>query len=117
MIDVRKMMDEYVLGPKVIHRLPGRLRVSVPAIKHIPERLNGVANQLIDKVKYADGMKTVDLNFISGNVLIHYHPNQTDETKVMRWINRLYDLIRDIERQIPLLNEELAKKKKIKFKK
>ncbi len=105
MIDLKKSIGNYLLGPKVIHRIPGRLRVSVPAIKDMPEQFNGMANRLMDKVRFGNGIKTVDLNFISGNVLIHYHVNQTDEERVMRWLNDLYIFLVNIKKRIAKLPE------------
>lgn len=97
MIDLKQRIGDYLLGPKVIHRVPGRLRVSVPAIRRIPSQFNGMANRLMDKVRLPDGVKTVDLNFISGNVLIHYHVNQTEEVGVMGWLNDLYVFLLSLE--------------------
>jgi len=110
MIDLKERMEDYLLGPKVIHRVPGRLRVSVPAIRRIPEQLNGMADRLMDKVRLANGIKTVDLNFISGNVLIHYHVNQTDEAGVMRWLNDLYVFLVNIQKRVAKLPESEKQK-------
>jgi hypothetical protein len=110
MIDLKKRIGNYLHGPKVIHRVPGRLRVSVPAIERIPAQFNGMANRLMDKVRFADGIKTVDLNFISGNVLIHYHVNQTDEAGVMRWLNDLYVFLVNIQKRIAKLPESEKQK-------
>ncbi len=105
MIDLKERIGDYLLCPKVIHRVPGRLRVSVPAIRHIPAQFNGMSNRLMDKVRFADGIKTVDLNFISGNLLIHYHVSQTDEAGVMRWLNDLYVFLVNIQKRIAKLPE------------
>jgi hypothetical protein len=110
MIDLKKRIENYLHGPKVIHRVPGRLRVSVPAIRHIPAQFNGMANRLIDNVRFANGIKTVDLNFISGNVLIQYHVNQTDEASVMRWLNDLYVFLVNIQERIAKLPESEKQK-------
>ncbi|MGO9311111.1 MAG: HMA2 domain-containing protein [Syntrophobacteraceae bacterium] len=110
MIDLKERMEDYLLGPKVIHRVPGRLRVSVPAIRRIPSQFNGMADRLMDKVRLANGIKTVDLNFISGNVLIHYHVNQTDEAGVMRWLNDLYVFLVNIQKRIAKLPESAKQK-------
>ena len=105
MIDLKQRIGDYLLGPKVIHRVPGRLRVSVPAIRRIPSQFNGMANRLIDKVRLPNGVKTVDLNFISGNVLIHYHVNQTEEVGVMGWLNDLYVFLLSLEKRLAKLPE------------
>ena len=110
MIDLKQRIGDYLLGPKVIHRVPGRLRVSVPAIRHIPSQFNGMANRLMDKVRLPDGVKTVDLNFISGNVLIHYHVNQTEEVGVMGWLNDLYVFLLSLEKRLAKLPESEKKK-------
>ena len=105
MIQIKRILGGYLFRPRVIHRLPGRIRVSVPIIRQIPERFNGVANQLMDKIKLKDGIKTVDLNFISGNVLIYFRSDVIDEDHVMKWMYSLYDLIWEIEERISKLPE------------
>ncbi|MFZ0932439.1 MAG: HMA2 domain-containing protein [Syntrophobacteraceae bacterium] len=110
MIDLKQRIGDYLLGPKVIHRVPGRLRVSVPAIRRIPSQFNGIANRLIDKVRLPNGVKTVDLNFISGNILIHYHVNQTEEAGVMGWLNDLYVFLLSLEKRLAKLPESEKKK-------
>jgi hypothetical protein len=110
MIDLKQRIGDYLLGPKVIHRVPGRLRVSVPAIRSIPSQFNGMANRLMDKVRLPNGVKTVDLNFISGNVLIHYHVNQTEEVGVMGWLNDLYVFLLSLEKRLAKLPESEKKK-------
>ena len=110
MIDLKQRIGDYLLGPKVIHRVPGRLRVSVPAIRRVPSQFNGMVNRLIDKVRLPNGVKTVDLNFISGNVLIHYHVNQTEEVDVMGWLNDLYVFLLSLEKRLAKLPESERKK-------
>jgi len=110
MLDLKQRIGDYLLGPKVIHRVPGRLRVSVPAIRRVPSQFNGMANRLMDKIRLPNGIRTVDLNFISGNVLIHYHVNRTDEAGVMGWLDDLYVFLMGLEKRVAKLPESERQK-------
>ena len=103
MINLKKIITPYLLRPKVIHRLPGRLRIRISAIQYIPQHFDGIANELINKIKFADGIQSVDYNFISGNLLIHYQVSHTNETNILNWLNKLCDFIMEIESEISKL--------------
>ncbi|MEE4311934.1 MAG: hypothetical protein V2J62_08675 [candidate division KSB1 bacterium] len=97
---LKEIILPHLIKPKVIHRLPGRLRIHVPAIRYIQQEHNHIADQLVEKIRFSHGIESVEISIISGNLLIHYRTESTNETEVMEWMYKLYDLILAIRKRI-----------------
>ena len=54
---------------RVVHRLPGRLRVHVPALRQISTQFQNIVDVLINKFSYPVGIQDVGINYITGNLL------------------------------------------------
>lgn len=63
----------------VAHRLPGRLRVRLPALRHSTEE----AQQLIDELVRLEGVSQAQARLSTGSVLVHYDPDDVDEAEVI----------------------------------
>ncbi|MBD3288221.1 hypothetical protein GF337_05400 [candidate division KSB1 bacterium] len=109
MLKFREMIVSQLLRPQVIHQLPGRLRIHIPGVRYIPKKLDGDVDQFIDKLKFANGVRSVDVNLISGNVLIYYDKALIDETSVINWISKLYHCIIDFDKKISTLSMKQQK--------
>src|ERR671939_469283 len=68
---VNEMPRTVVEQPRIIHALPGRLRVHVPAcLRHSPRSVE-------DRLRRVAGVLRVHDSPLTGNVLIHFDPAQT----------------------------------------
>jgi len=74
------------MRPRVIHRIPGRLRLHIPALKKVEAEFQEVSNLLISDFHLPAGIKLARINYISGNIVINYDPDITDERHVLVWI-------------------------------
>ena len=64
---------------KIVHQLPGRIKIHLPLIKGISvEKLKLLADRLFADFELPDGIKRVRPNPITGNVVIEYDPNKID---------------------------------------
>jgi len=64
-------------GPRVLHTLPGRIRV------HLPE-WSGQGKRTIEAtLRQVQGVQSVQTNALTGNILIYFDPLVTDEQKVL----------------------------------
>ena len=64
---------------KIVHQLPGRIKIHLPLIKGISvEKLKLLADRLFADFELPDGIKKVRPNPITGNVVIEYDPNKID---------------------------------------
>lgn len=74
---------------KIAHRLPGRIRLSVPALTRLA---NGYADYTVVVeaiLKRLPGMYAVTINQITANVLLQYDTAAVSETDVFGWIEQL----------------------------
>src|SRR5919202_1200198 len=68
---VNEMPRPIVEQPRIIHALPGRLRVHVPAgLRHSPSSVE-------DRLRRVAGVRRVHDSPLTGNVLIHFDPART----------------------------------------
>jgi hypothetical protein len=82
-----------LLGPKVKHRLPGRLRLSVPLLKRVPRDGEPLADKLEKLFLLPEGIQTVSVSFLSGSLLIGYNTRAMSEQQVLEWTDTLWRLL------------------------
>ena len=80
------------LKPRVVHRLPGRMRVHIPALRQISIDFQKVVDVLLTKFSFPVGINVVTINFITGNLLILYESNRIQEKAVLEWLNDLSEI-------------------------
>lgn len=77
------------LKPRVVHRLPGRVRVHIPALRNISSDFQKLVDVLLTKFSFPDGIGKVTINYITGNLLILYDEKCIQERSVLDWLNDL----------------------------
>ncbi|MGD1036030.1 MAG: HMA2 domain-containing protein [Roseiarcus sp.] len=85
-------LRSWLLCPRIVHRLPGRLRLRVPALKQIGHAQREWAFVWRDLLGGTAEIESVEVNLTTGSVLIRYHPDQLTETELLaflRAVNRL----------------------------
>ena len=80
-------------APKVRHRLPGRLRLSVPLLKRVPQGREFLATKLEELFLLPAGVKEVKVSFVSGSILVEYDVSVIGEESVLQWVGTLWRLI------------------------
>jgi len=83
---VLKMLQ---LKPRVVHRLPGRVRVHVPALRQVTVEFQSIVDVLVGKFSLPAGIEKVTINYITGNLLIFYDQNRIQEKAVLEWLSDL----------------------------
>lgn len=66
-------------GAKVVHHIPGRLRVRLPRARGNPALLR----QLAEFVKAYGGVREVEINPATGSILVRYDPESPDEIRAL----------------------------------
>ena len=67
---------------KVVHSIPGRLRLHVPFAKKIPQEWR-IDNVYFDVFKCIHGVKEFEFNYVTSNALIKYDPSATNEKRIV----------------------------------
>jgi hypothetical protein len=77
---------------KVVHSLPGRLRLKLPGLSRFKDDLeNQDAAQLIPyKLK---GIDKVEVSILTSNVLITYDISLVSEETIISWMNKLREIL------------------------
>ena len=83
----------WLLSPKVVHRLPGRLRLRIPALK----RLAGAPNQpsfLWRDLKIGPNrIDLIEVNLTTGSVLIRYRRDDLTEAELLGFLQAVNRLV------------------------
>ncbi|MCH4891061.1 hypothetical protein EZV73_26015 [Acidaminobacter sp. JC074] len=67
---------------KVVHSLPGRVRLHVPVAKKVPKEWR-FGSEYFDYAKMIPGVVNFDFNYVTCNALIEYDAKLTNEKKVI----------------------------------
>jgi hypothetical protein len=52
-----------MMRPRVIHRLPGRMRIHIPALKKVTPEFAKITKSLLKGFKLPENFKSADVNF------------------------------------------------------
>jgi hypothetical protein len=74
---------------KIIHRIPGRLRLSVTALNHLAKAYSQYVPELEKLMTQLPGMFDVSMNQGSDSVLLEYDDATVTESEVIGWMERL----------------------------
>jgi hypothetical protein len=69
--------------PTVVHRLPGRLRLRVPALRRLSGSQQECAWLVRDLLQMPPQIQSVDVNLTTGSVLIRYAADALTEAEVL----------------------------------
>jgi len=96
------------LSPKVIHSLPGRVRIELPALRKIPADKRDLVERVVAELWVPDGIKSLDLSLITGSVVIRYDATEVSEQQVLETIRSLIGImVRNWEHLVRIQPEEL----------
>jgi len=79
--------------PRVIHSLPGRLRLQVPLLKKVGRGNQRWSDLLCDLLKVPEGIEEVSANSVSGTVLLNYDAALVSEKELVAFITSLCRVI------------------------
>lgn len=96
------------LRPQVAHRLPGRLRLRVPLLTHLPDDWLDVATLLEATVAAPPGMLEVKTDRRTGSVLIRYDAHRLQAADVTDFLDALLRLLRRHRRRLAGLSPAQA---------
>jgi hypothetical protein len=96
--------------PRVVHRLPGRVRVAVPQLKlgNVPSGAASLIEQVRPLFLVPDGIEDVEASLTTGSLLVRYDERQLDESRVLQWITLLCRLVAEHWRQLDVTDPARA---------
>ena len=99
---LKKIIVSKLMKIKVAHSITGRIRFKVASLKDIPDEYMIYEKYLHQALQKLDGVENVDVNKMTGSILINYDIKRTYEEKILNWI--------DIIKEIGLKNIDLIEK-------
>lgn len=75
--------------PRVIHSIPGRLRLHIPILKKFGERYRNWALMICELIGEPDGIDDVSPSLVTGTVLLYYDHNKLSEQEILNFISSL----------------------------
>jgi hypothetical protein len=82
------------LRPKVVHSLPGRLRLRIGLLQNLPDDWLNVAEALERAIAAPEGVCGVQSDRRSGSLLIRYNTDWLTESDVLAYLHSLLELLR-----------------------
>lgn len=87
-----KLLEEgYLLlaKPRVIHSIPGRLRLKVPLIRKVDTKHHDWKQLICSLLKVPEGIDEVSVSQVTGTVLLHYDSALVSEQEILSFIASL----------------------------
>ena len=104
------MLTGRLLEPKLVHSLPGRLRVHVPALLELPEEMKPMATELSKILQVGPPIDSVSLDLRSGNILLCYCQKSAREEQIVGFVRALLKLLYDNRKRFTGLGKDMESK-------
>ena len=92
-------LTKYLSAYRIVHRLPGRIRIHIPALKKLPEKWWIYRKPSIELIRMKKGIEKAEVQPVSGSLLIEYDPELIDEAGVLEWLEVLVVRFLEIKTQ------------------
>lgn len=78
---------------KVVHSIPGRLRLQIPGLDKVPENMRKYEHYTTSIIKMCKGIEDISYSYITSKVLVTYNPQVTNEKEIVNWLNYVWKKI------------------------
>ena len=82
---------------KVVHSIPGRIRLLIPSLDKFPEQMKKYEHYITAIIKLKDGIKSVEYSYLTSKILIEYDKMKLKEQDIVDWLNKIWKIIVDNE--------------------
>lgn len=89
MENLKKHIFRHIARIKVVHSMPGRLRLKLANALNIPEEYSYYIKYLKDALCILPGIDKVKFNHVIGTILIEYNVDKVYEEKILKWIDTI----------------------------
>ena len=82
---------------KVVHSIPGRIRLLIPSLDKFPEQMKKHEHYITSIIKLKNGIKSIDYSYLTSKILIEYDKEKLKEQDIVDWLNKIWKIIVDNE--------------------
>ena len=84
----------WAMRPTIVHRLPGRLRIHIPALARLANgKRTGLPAIWRELLAGLPGIQVAEVNLPTGNVLIRYDPAGQSEADVLAFLRAVHNTL------------------------
>jgi hypothetical protein len=103
--DYFKSRFNFLAAPRVVHSLPGRVRIHFPALKRLSSRWYRYSAPVAELVKIKQGIQNTSIQPMTGSVLITYDADTLGQKEVFNWLESIATIVNNNVRNYTSLSE------------
>jgi hypothetical protein len=92
--------------PRIVHSLPGRVRIHFPALERVSARWHKYTAPVSELVNLKQGIQNTYIQPTTGNVLITYDAEMLGENEILKWLEIMVKIILYNIRDYSSISEE-----------
>ncbi|MGD1974239.1 MAG: hypothetical protein PVH37_04435 [Desulfobacterales bacterium] len=92
-------------APRVVHNLPGRVRIHFPALKRLSSHWHRYSAPVAELVKIKRGIQNTSIQPMTGSVLITYDADTLGQKEVLNWLESIATIFTNNLRDYTSLSE------------
>jgi hypothetical protein len=93
------------IAPRVVHNLPGRVRIHFPALERLSSRWHRYSAPVAELVKIKQGIQNTNIQPTTGSVLITYDADMLGQKDVFNWLESIAAIVKNNVRNYTSLSE------------
>jgi hypothetical protein len=105
MFDSFKSKFYFSAAPRVVHNLPGRVRIHFPALEKLSSRWHRYSAPVAELVKIKQGIQNTNIQPTTGSVLITYDADTLGQKEVFDWLESIATIVKNNLRNYTSLSE------------
>jgi hypothetical protein len=105
MFDSFKNRFYFSAAPRVVHNLPGRVRIHFPALERLSSRWHRYSAPVADLVKIKQGIQNTNIQPTTGSVLITYDADMLGQKDIFNWLDSIATIVKNNVRNYTSLSE------------
>lgn len=82
---------------KVVHSIPGRIRLFIPSLNNVPEQMKKYESYINSILKLKKGINNIEYSYITSKILIEYDKEILTQEEIVKWLNKIWKIIVDNE--------------------
>lgn len=82
---------------KVVHSIPGRIRLFIPSLDQFPEQIKKYENYITAIIKLKAGINNIEYSYTTSKILVEYDKTKLKEEDIVNWLNKIWKIIVDNE--------------------
>lgn len=85
-MNISKLIFKLFSGVKVVHSIPGRMRVQINGLNTLNKDLRKKEEFLLKLLTSIEGINDIEVSYITNKILIFYSIEKLSEEKIISWL-------------------------------